>query len=97
MLHDPRVGLIQRLGKQQQIIAAEVLGFAPEIAVTVQAGDRHVVAVTGFRLVEPDVGFDVAEPDAVDGLLRHGNFSFKTGRDDRNEQEFHSVTFHLPN
>ena len=71
LLHDPCVGLVQRLCQKQQVVAAEVLGFAPEVTVAVQTGDRHVVAVAGFGLVEPDVRFDIAEPDAVNGLLCH--------------------------
>lgn len=69
MLHDPCVSLVQRLGQQQEVVAAEVLGFTPEIAITIQASDRDVVAVAGFGLVEPDVHFNVAESDAVNGLL----------------------------
>lgn len=70
--------MVYRLGKQQKVVAAEVLGFTPEVTVTVQSGHRDVMAVAGFRLVEPDVYFDIAEPDAVDGLLCHGFESFKT-------------------
>ena len=55
-----------------------MLGFAPEVTVAVQTGDRDVVAVAGFGLVELDVGFDVAESNAVDWLLCHGNVPFKT-------------------
>ncbi|MFO1003760.1 MAG: hypothetical protein U0936_25800 [Planctomycetaceae bacterium] len=69
LLHDPCVGLIQRLCKQQKVVAAEVLGFSPQVAIPIQSNHCHVVAVAGFGLVEPDVRFDVAEPDAVNGLL----------------------------
>ena len=78
LLHDPCVGLIQRLCQQQQVIAAEVLGFAPEVTISIQASHGDVVAVAGFGLVEPDVGFDVAKPDAVNGLLCHVNVALKT-------------------
>ena len=65
------MGVVHRLCQQQQVVAAEVLRFTPKIAVAIQASYCHVVAVAGFGLVEPDVRFDIAEPDAVNGLLCH--------------------------
>lgn len=82
MLQDPGVGPIQNFGEQQQVVTAEVLRFAPEVTVAIQASHCHVVSVAGFSLIEPNFPFEVADSDAVITLLRHGNVPVKQNEKD---------------
>ena len=73
---NPAMGLIDHLGEQQQIVAAEALGLLPVVTVLVEPGDGHVVPGADGRLVLPDRGLDRPEADFMDGaglgLRGHG-------------------------
>jgi hypothetical protein len=61
MLKNPGVGEIDCLGQKRKIVPAEMCRLLSDVAVSVEAGDRDVVAVTLASLVVPDAHLDQAE------------------------------------
>jgi hypothetical protein len=68
MLENPGMGLVQGLAHERQIVATKNGGFFPKITVSVEANDRDVVSIPGFRFVKPDPSLDQAVPDLVNWL-----------------------------
>jgi len=72
LLKNPAMREIEYLSCDEQIVAAEVVGFFPEIAVAEETRQRHVVAFAGFRQIVPNARFDEAEANFVNGFVVHG-------------------------
>ena len=62
---NPGVCLVRHFGQQQQVVATERIGGFPDVAVLVEAVEGDVVTNASFRIVSPDRGLDVPEPDLV--------------------------------
>lgn len=67
-LEDASVSKIDNLGEKEKVVATEVAGVLPFLAVLVKAGEVDTVPKSGFRLVRPDSGLDRADAD-VNGFL----------------------------
>ena len=67
-LKDPRVGIISDLGEKEKIVATEVGGVLPFVAVFVKAGEGGAVPGCGFGLVRPNSGLDRADADLPPNL-----------------------------
>jgi len=74
LLKNPAMREIEDFGRDEQIVAAEVVGFFPEVAIAEETRQRHVVALAGFRQIVPDARLDQAEANLVDGFVVHGKF-----------------------
>ena len=80
-LKDASVGMIDNLGEKEQVIATEVAGVLPFLAVLVKTGEGDAVPRSGFRLVRPYGGLDRADAHLGGFLLvGHGCDSFEWSR-----------------
>ena len=62
------MGLIGHFAQQQEVVATEGLGGLPLVTVLVETAEGGVETHPRFGFVPPDSGFDLAEPDFVDGF-----------------------------
>ena len=67
LLEDPRVGHVDDLGHEGQVVASKTFRGLPVVPVLVEALDGDVVASAGLGVVCPDGGLDGAEAYLMNG------------------------------